>query len=322
MNTAPDPQKILERLRPSFSSLEAERLGLLAKRKTGTAWILGIIGGGILLAFALAYTQSMAPLFVLFFTVVGVIICYFVFFNSSKQAYNQSFKSKVVAEVAAALAPGISFKPSQHVSKEWFQSSSLFSRPDRYTGEDYFVGKIGKTDLFFSEVHAEQKHTHTDSKGNTRTSYSTIFRGIFLVADFNKEFRTRVKVAPDALDSFGFLGKKLQGLGGTVQRMENVEFERLFVVRSPDPVEARYILTPAMQERFIELSRKWSPKLRVSFQDSLVILALPLSGDWFEGNIHTPVADPSQFNNLVAQLNACFSTVTDLDLNTRIWTKE
>ena len=107
-----------------------------------------------------------------------------------------------------------------------------------------------------------------------------------------------------------------------MQRLENVEFEKLFKVQSPDPIEARYLLTPAMQERFLELARIWSPKLRASFQDSLVILALPLKGNWFEGNIKTPVDDPSQFHNLVAQLQSCFGIVEDLDLNTRIWTKD
>ena len=322
MNTPSDPQEILERLRPTLSSLEDERLALLAQRRKGGLWMGGIVVTGVLLAFLLASVHSAAPLITLFATLVGVFVCHFVFFGSSKKSYQASFKEKVVAQATKALAPEISFQPSHHVSREWFVQSGLFTRPDRYDGEDYFSGKIGKTDLFFSEIHAQQKHTTTDSKGNRKTHYTTIFRGLFLVADFNKEFHTQVTIAPDVLESFGFLGKKLQGIGGKVQRLENVDFEKLFVVRSADPVEARYILTPAMQERFLELSHKWSPKLRASFQDSLVILALPLSGNWFEGHIKTPVDDPSQFHNLVAQLHACLSTVEDLDLNTRIWTKE
>ena len=317
-----NPQEILDHLRPSLDSLEAERLALLAKRKKGGLWIAGVVATGVLLALLLVSTESIAPIVTLFITLIAVAVCYFIFFDSSKKNYQQNFKFKAVAQAAKALAPEMSFQPSHHVSEEWFKQSGLFSRPDRYNGEDYFSGTIGKTNLFFSEIHAEQEHTSTDSNGHTSTSYSTIFQGIFLVADFHKEFRSYVQVTPDVLESFGFLGKKLQSIGGKVQRLENVEFERLFVVRSPDPVEARYILTPAMQERFLELARTWSPKLRASFQDSLVILALPLDHDWFEGNINTPVTDTAQFHNLVAQLYACFSIVEDLDLNTRIWTKQ
>ena len=282
-------------------------------------WIIGLLLGGLLLILLLSQNGGIA---VIIATTVAIIICHSLFFGRTQSHYRSSFKAKVVTQVAQALAPELVFQPSQFVSKGWFERSRLFRRPDRYSGEDYFIGKIGKTELFFSEVHAEQRHRTTDSKGRTKTHYTTIFRGIFLIADFHKEFRCQVSVTPDKLEGFGFLGRKLQKLGGGVERMENVDFERLFVVRASDPVEARYILTPAMQERFIELTHKWGPSLRASFQDSLVYLALPLRANWFEGSIKTPVDDPQQFRQLIAQLSACLNTVDDLDLNTRIWTKE
>ncbi|MGJ8725861.1 MAG: DUF3137 domain-containing protein [Roseibacillus sp.] len=314
--------EILENLQPTLERCEKERLTLLAKRKTGGLWIAGISLGGFILALSFAQQSLVFTIAILTLTVVILVVCHSIFFGSTNATYRHLFKSKVVAHVAESMAPGITFQPNHFISKDWFQRSGLFRKPDRYKGEDYFVGKIGKTELFFSEVHAEQEHTSTDSDGDTSTHYTTIFKGIFLVADFHKDFRTQLSVTPDKLESFGFLGKKLQNLGGKVQRMENVDFERLFVVRSADPIEARYILTPAMQERFVELTRTWGPQLNASFQDSLIYLALPMKNDWFEGRISTPIGDPDQFHNLVAQLHACFSTVEDLDLNTRIWTKE
>lgn len=84
-------------------------------------------------------------------------------------------------------------------------------------------------------------------------------------------------ITPDKLEGFGFLGKKLQNIGDRVARMENVEFERLFCVKASDPIEERYILTPAMQERFINLAQDWNTEIRASFNDSLISLALPNS---------------------------------------------
>lgn len=37
--------------------------------------------------------------------------------------------------------------------------------------------------------------------------------------------------------------------------------------------------------------------------------------------MHTSVSNPNQFHDLVAQLHTCLNIVDDLDLNTRIWTK-
>lgn len=315
-------QELLARLKPSLAQLEEKRRALLAKRNQGFLWILVLLAVALLSILTLVGNGSGAVFGILIVVLLGIGGCYFFFFSQSKSAFQTDFKNEVVSQVATAIAPGMSFRPQQSVTKDWFNRSGLFPKPDRYRGEDYFAGKIGKTDLFFSEVHAERKHTSKDSNGHTSTTYSTLFKGVFLVADFHKEFRSELTVEPDKLEGFGFLGQKLQSLGGRVQRMENIEFERLFVVRSSDPVEARYILTPAMQDCFVELSRKWDPSLRASFQDSLVYLALPTKGDWFEGHIGTPVDDPSQFRGLVAQLRACFATVEDLDLNTRIWTKD
>ena len=310
--------ELLTRIAPSLASLEARRISLLAKRRTGAFWMLGVVVVGLLSFFLLAPAQNGSLLIAPFAIFLGLIICHLVFFGSSKSEFRTSFKNEVVTTVAQTLVPGMTFHPQKFVSKDWFRQSGLFRRPDRYRGEDFFIGTIGKTEIFFSEVHAEREETSADD----HTSYYTIFKGIFLVADFHKEFRSKVTVTPDKMEGFGFLGKKLQSLDGRVERLENVDFESLFVVRASDPIEARYILTPAMQERFIDLTEKWGSEIRASFQDSLVFLALPNRNDWFEGDIRRQVNDSQQFRTLVAQLHACFSTVEDLDLNTRIWTKE
>jgi hypothetical protein len=182
---------------------------------------------------------------------------------------------------------------------------------------------IGETKIMFSEVHAEEKYTTTDSKGNQTTHWRTIFLGVCFLADFHKEFRSPVTVMPDVAEkNFGWLGKKLQHLGGNVQRMESPEFEKHFVVRGADAVEARYLLTPSMQERLLALRGRLGRGLLVGFRDSHVWLAIPNATNWFEGDLKMPASYRSQAKLLMGQLRSCFQIVDELDLNTRIWSKQ
>lgn len=307
-----------------LAKLEAARQAIIAKRTKGFLAIALVVA--VTLIFGLFGTSQGSPtgfLIPLFFGLIGIAICFFVFFSNGASTYRRAFKYEVVARMAKSLAPNVIYQPSRMVDSSWFKRSGLFSgNVARYSGEDYFAGRIDKTDLFFSEIHAESKHTRTDANGHTHTDYKTIFKGLFLVADFHKEFQNEVFIQPDILEKFGFLGRKIQGLGGKVERMENPEFERLFKVTASNPVEARYILTPVMQERLVELARIYSPQIRVSFRASMVFLAIPNTVDWFEANLKSPANNSAQLQTIINQLRACFGLVEQLDLNTRIWTKE
>ena len=255
---------------------------------------------------------------------IGGIVVYSKYFSGGKAEYRSLFKTQLITKLVRWVEPGMNYDPYRGLSEGMFQASQLYrKRPDRYASEDLIHGMIGKTSLMFSEVHAEERYTTTDSKGNTQTKWRDIFRGILVCADFHKEFRSTVAVMPDFAErTFGFLGKKLQKLGGNVQRMENPEFEQMFVVRGSDPIETRYILTPSMQERLVALRQRVGDGLRIVFYDSHVWLAIPNRDNWFEGNLWQSADDRNQARMLLGQLRSAFEIVEELDLNTRIWTKE
>ena len=130
-------------------------------------------------------------------------------------------------------------------------------------------------------------------------------------------------VKPDfAESSFGWFGRKLQGFSPHLIRLENPEFEQAFVVHGGDQVEARYILTPDMQDRLLDL-RKWFGKdIRIAFHQSRMHLTIPNSDNWFEPDINRPASDTSQMHTFLHQMTSIFRLVEMLDLNTRIWTKQ
>ena len=320
-----DPDRILDELSREADALERVRQEVIQKGKKGNQIIMWIILGAVVLGGLItAAAGNPVPLFVMIpVALIASLIVYHVYFGKGKARYLTMFKVGFLQPMVKHIEPGMNYDPSRGISESVFIESGLYgSRPDRYSSQDLFHGNVGETSLMFSEVHAEEKHTSTDSKGNTTTTWTTIFQGILFIADFHKEFRSPVSVMPDfAEKTFGWFGKKLQKLGGNLQKLENPEFEKHFVVRGADAVETRYILTPKMQECLVELRRRVGDGLRVGFRDSHVWMTIPESRNWFEGNIQLPANDRNQLKEILFQLWSCFSIVENLDLNTRIWTK-
>jgi Protein of unknown function (DUF3137) len=321
----PDVPAIAERLRPVTERLEAMRLAAISKRKRATGIALGISGAGWAVALGMMAQGNSMPALVIGVaaTLIGLLV-FWIIAGKAKKEYLAEFKHSVFAGAVSRAVPGISYFPESMVPEGSFENGGLFSsRIDRYNGEDCFSGRCGATDLIFSELHVEREESSTDSKGNRKTRWVTVFKGIYLIADFHKDFSCRMKILPDVAEAnFGWIGRKLQGISGDLVRLENPEFEQAFKVTASDQLAARYLLTPDMQERFLELRGKWSPEIRAAFLDSSLHLAIPLKEDWFQPDMALPAHDAGMLGDFLSQLMIVLHITETLDLNTRIWTKE
>lgn len=327
VNWRPDATAIAGQLRAVTGRLEAMRLAAIAKRKKATGIGFGIAGSGWAIALIVMASAGDAAIAGLILGGVCSLIGLLVFSlvgGGAKKEYLAAFKQSVFAEAVRIAIPGMEYHPDSMVPEGSFQSSGLFnSRIDRYDGEDCFRGRCGATDLMFSELHVERKETSTDSKGHTKTRWVTVFRGIYLIADFHKHFNCVLKLVPDVAEAnFGWLGRKLQGISGDLVRLESPEFEQAFKVTASDQLAARYILTPDMQERFLSLRGSWSSDLRAAFLDSSLHLAIPMKEDWFEPIMEAPAGDPAVLHGFLARLMTVLHITETLDLNTRIWSKD
>lgn len=133
-------------------------------------------------------------------------------------------------------------------------------------------------------------------------------------------------VLPDTAEKlFGKFGQKLQAMAsgrGELIRLEDPRFEQEFCVYGEDQVEARYILTPALMERILAFKKKWNTRVYLSFLDSKVYIAISMYKNLFELRTFKPAADYTFLEESMHFLTLLIEIVDDLNLNTRIWTKE
>jgi hypothetical protein len=254
---------------------------------------------------------------------IGVLA--FIAFTIVSKKYRQNFKNKIVQKITAFVDENLVYSPEGYVSREEFSNSGIFQKYcNSFSGEDHFKGKLGKTEIEFSEIIA--RHVTTTGTGSKKKEhYKIIFTGVFIVADFNKYFDGHTVVLPDTAERMlGKLGQSLQSMSsrGELVKLEDPEFEKEFCVYSDDQVEARYILSPSLMKRIVDFKRKWNTKVYLSFRDSKVYIAIKMNKNLFETRLFKSIVDYDFIEENIRFLILLTGIVEDLNLNTRIWTKE
>ncbi len=76
-----------------------------------------------------------------------------------------------------------------------------------------------------------------------------------------------------------------------------------------------------MVRRFVRLHRRF-PGMRALFEGDKVLLALPTYRNLFEPSLYRNAGSSSQTDQFVKDIQSLLQVVEELDLNTRIWSKE
>ena len=147
-----------------------------------------------------------------------------------------------------------------------------------------------------------------------------VFAGIFFSIDFNKEFNSITVVKPDNVEKkLGEYGRVVQEIsnknGLELARLENIEFEKEFMILTNNQQDARYILTPNLMEKLVKLEKEKNVRA-FSFVDGRINMAIEDNG------VNQIVFEKESLYDYCSNINRVFEIIDILDLNTRIWTKE
>lgn len=322
-------------LEPVLLLLEKKRV--LIKYLYYFAFLFAI---GVLIIIARKIMPFIPALFLFIFAEAFIII----FINFNFNIYNATYKNDVVAKIVNLANSSYIYQNNKHILLESFNQSRIFPQKAAYAiGDDYIEGKIDKTVFAFSELRAWSR-THEKKRTNIfaiiiryllnlrrlqffdhyRYNNGLLFKGLFFSADFNKNLSESTFVLPDLAEKlFGKSGQTLQWSKhhGQLVKLENQDFEKQFVVYSSSQQEARYVLTPLMMEAILNIKNKYRKKMYFSFTQSSVNMAIRYKKGLFEPRIHTSGVKRSDMEQMLDLLNLIETIVTEMDLNTRIWTK-
>lgn len=238
--------------------------------------------------------------------------------------YRNQFKKEVVVKVVNLINPHYYYNADKHISNEIFNESKLSTKlSDRSFGDDFISGRIDKTDFEFSELKASIKKVTTEN-GKSSTTWDPIFEGLFFHADFNKIMGGETFVLPDKTEKlFGKVGQKLQNFSsrGELVKLENPVFEKEFKVYSSSQQEARYVLTPTMMEAMVNIKKQFNRKMMFSFKGNRVYCGILFPQGLFEPKIFTSGINYKAVEEMYFLFGFIETIITEMNLNTRIWTK-
>jgi len=306
-------------LYPSLKKLDDDRKKLKSK----------IINIAIFFTFVMVFIVLLlkdiffnTPELLIFVTVVYIILGSVVFKYLIKD-YRKEFKQKIMRPLISAIDNNLNYLCESHVSRKIVERADIFSKIDRLSGNDYVTGKIDHINIEFSDIHAEKRHK--DSKG--REQWTTVFQGLFIMAEFHKDFNGKTIILPDtAQSSFGNL------IGGWLQsnnfardeliKMDDIEFEKEFVVYGSDQIEARYILSPNLMKKILTLKKRSKHPLYISFVRSHIHIAIEYNKDLFEPSVFHSLLEYKIAMEYIDTLHLSLGIVKELKLNEKLWSKK
>ncbi len=270
------------------------------------------------------------PLYAFLFGIL-VVICSPIYIHKAirraHKKYSRYYKELIVPPLIANMVskasyPDLSdrrfecrFEADAYIMQDQLIEIPIFAGLDaanKYTGEDYFRGKLGVTDFQLCEIHAQKEERDHESGNKNRY---TLFEGLVFIADFHKQFKGTTVIVSRK-------GKVSGGLEHVGDRMGTIshEFDRLFRVWTTDETTARYLLPVNMLERLVEL-RKRFPKngMSICLHEGTLTIAIHLI-DYFEAKGIKKLEEDGILHTY-NEIRAILDIVDLLNLNTRIWSK-
>lgn len=291
-------------------------------RKSRTINIILIIMWGLIIY--IMYKIGFIFQFFIFATVIIIIIGAIVkhiFLNKQINEFNKGFKDIFVLESLKKIFDNLNYSPDEGLDYNVIAGTKMMNMGDRYSSNDYFEAEYKDVKVRQADVHIEEEHQTTDSDGHTTTTWVTIFKGKWMIFDFNKVFNANVQVSQK-----GFGNSRISNWGEKTKykkvQMEDSEFNKLFRIFAQDEHDAFYILTPSLMEKIKKLTNDIKGKILLCFIDNQLHVGLYNNEDSFEYNIYKKINEENIYDNISKDIKIITSFVDQLNLDNSLFRRE
>lgn len=283
-----------------------------------------IIGTLILIIIAiLLFIITRTFVFSIFEFMFGIVIVLFSTFKLNGE-YRKQFKNKFVLKSLEKKFTDLVYEPNRGIPRSTIAATQMMRMGDRYHSEDYISAKYKDIEFEQSDVHIEEEYQTTDSDGHTTTHYVTIFRGRWMIFDFNKEFKANVQISQK-----GFLNSKVNTFWGKKENlfkkvsMESEAFNKKFNVYAQNEHDAFYIITPSLMERIERLAQRNKGKLLFCFINNKLHIGIHDNKNSFEpGSIFKQIDEQETLNKISEEIELITQFVEELNLDNDLFKKE
>lgn len=261
-----------------------------------------------------------SPYFLFEIFIVGVVITIIIDIKPRRN-FLLAFKETFVLKSLKTVFDDLIYEPDKGLDRSIIKDTNMMYMGDRYSSNDFVSGKYKDINVVQADVHIEEEHTTTDSDGNTTTTWVTIFKGRWMIFDFNKNFKANIQVCQK-----GFGNSKISNWGSKIKykkvMMEDQIFNKSFKVYAQDEHDAFYILTPSLMERIKKLSGTISGKILFCFIDNKLHIGIQNNKDSFEHGVFTKINEEKVTNEISQDIKLITNFVDELNLDNDLFRRE
>ena len=190
------------------------------------------------------------------------------------------FKAKIVAPIIQHFNANLKYQPDKAITKDEIKGSQLFQENiDYYNGDDLFEGSNSFANFRFSEMRLGIKVRKPDHNGHMRDISHAIFKGVFLVAEFNQTIIDSLIIRPNPAFKEENDQKQFLQKGSEFQKefaknkythwyvedvqisdslkevkVEDEYFDSQFLIYSSEPIKAKALLNGELKDFFLKLT--------------------------------------------------------------------
>ena len=285
------------------------------RKKAKNSYIIGLLLSSVLGILIALLTNGFFMAFFIF--IIGSIITAVIAGKPTK-TFTKEYKNMFVLKSLQATFNELIYEPDKGLNKEIISNTGMMYMGDRYTSNDFVSGKYKDINVVQADVHIEEEHETTDSNGHTTTYWVTIFKGRWMIFDFNKYFKANIQVSQK-----GFGNSKISNWGKTLKykkvMMEDQEFNNAFRTYAQDEHDAFYILTPSLMEKIKKVTNNISGKLLFCFIDNKLHIGLQNGKDSFEHSIFKKINEQQSIEEISKDIKIITNFIDELNLDNNLF---
>jgi len=252
--------------------------------------------------------------------IISIIIT-IIISNKLINKFNLGYKGVFVEKSLQKIFDELTYEPEKGLNKNIIASTEMMDMGDRYSSNDYVKGKYKNINIEQADVHIEEERETRDKDGNRHTYWVTIFRGKWMIFDFNKKFKADIQLCQKGFHNSRINNWFKEDKFKKVQ-MEDEMFNNLFRIYAQNEHDAFYIITPSLMEKIKILVNNINGKLLFCFIDNKLHIGLENGKDSFEPSIFKKINEEVILEEISKDIKLITSFVDELDLDNDLFRKE
>lgn len=265
------------------------------------------------------WSKSLEPFL---FGLLGFFLTYLIS-SSPRKKFSIAFKQTFVLHSLEKIFSNLHYEPTSGIAESVIRNTQTMDMGDRYFANDYISGKYKNIDVIQSDIHIEERRESLDR--DDRDKWVTIFKGKWMIFDFNKNFKANVQVCQKGfknskLNNWGIWGKGDERFKKI--KLENQLFNKNFKIYAQNEHDAFYILTPSLMEKIQKLINTIDGKVILCFLDNKLHVGIQNNKDSFEHSIFKKINENKVIQTISKDIKLITSFVDELDLDNDLFRRE